>query len=86
MLGLYVFALKQSIGTFVLYVDFAHKNNATVVKTVAVAGATDLSIQVVRTILAIPPFSAVACASAALASSMMRSIGMVSLPSRTASA
>ncbi len=42
--------------------------------------------QGIRTILATPPFSAAACACAASTSGTIRSIGMVSLPSRTASA
>ena len=55
-----------------------------VMKTVVVASTPDLRVQAVRTILATPPFSAIVCASAASTSGMMRSIGIVNLPSRTA--
>jgi hypothetical protein len=57
-----------------------------VMKTVAVAGAPDLRVQAVRISLAVPPFSTIACASAASASGIIRSTGIVNLPSRTASA
>jgi hypothetical protein len=55
-------------------------------KTVAVVGTPELHVQAVRIILAVPPFSAIACAAAASVSGMMRSMGIVNLPSRTASA
>ncbi len=74
------------VATFVIQGTILSQNHSSSHTKTLPPSFQNLRVQAVRTILALPPFSAMACAWAALGSGIMRSMGIINLPSRTASA